>query len=361
MGIKGLPQFLSKNASELFITVPLNLFKGEKIAVDTSVYLYRFMSNAIKNNGSWFDMFLKLVMWLRKKNIRPVFVFDGTPPIQKDRTQNKRRATRYKIEQKAIESTELLNLVQDVADSDSVLTKILKKRIETLLTTKKKVIEIDGMPLRKIIYELETAFKKYSSQSIKPVAEDTERIKDLLSALGLPWIQAPGEAEKTCSWLCYNGYVKAVLTTDSDVLVYGAPIFMKDVRDGQEECIIVYHDEVLKRLGLSNKEFIDFCILCGTDYNNNIEGIGIVTAFEKILEHKNLEMITEAGEDTSTLYYEDGRRLFTLPPADPKYKIPFIKELNKAELQLLLFKNNSKIEMDDVIASMYKPEFVIKD
>ncbi len=368
MGIKGLPQFLSKNTPELFVTVALSLFSGHRIAVDASVYLYRFMSSALKSNGSWFDSFLKFIMHLRKNNIRPVFVFDGPAPIQKDRTQNKRRATRHKIEQKATECLELLIMLDpDEYGPDSGGVKVdinadLLERARGVLTSKKNPDpDVDSMTRKRLIYELDQVYKKFSSQCMKPTPNDATRIKDLLDALGLPWIQAEGEAEKTCSWLCYHGYVKAVLSTDSDVLVYGAPIFMKNVRDGQDECTITYNEEVLARLEMTKPQFIDFCILCGTDYNDNLDGIGAATAYEKMLKFKSLEALEDSGTNLDSLFYDDGRRLFTLDPDKKDFKIPSITQPNKKDLNMLLFKNNSKISIEDVLDSIYKPKFVITD
>lgn len=48
------------------------------------------------------------------------------------------------------------------------------------------------------------------------------QIAALFSSLGLPWIQAPGEAEATCAALQKEGLVDACATKDSDTLVLGA-------------------------------------------------------------------------------------------------------------------------------------------
>jgi hypothetical protein len=46
---------------------------------------------------------------------------------------------------------------------------------------------------------------------------------DVMQALGLTCIRAPGEGEALCAQLCAVGAATAVWTTDGDALLYGAP------------------------------------------------------------------------------------------------------------------------------------------
>ncbi len=43
--------------------------------------------------------------------------------------------------------------------------------------------------------------------------------------------------------------------------------------------------------GLSMEQFVDFCILCGCDYVNNIRGIGPVKALQLIQKHGSIEVM----------------------------------------------------------------------
>ncbi|XP_026531371.1 flap endonuclease GEN homolog 1 [Notechis scutatus] len=45
---------------------------------------------------------------------------------------------------------------------------------------------------------------------------------ELLECLGIPWIQAAGEAEAMCAYLNANGYVDGCITNDGDIFLYGA-------------------------------------------------------------------------------------------------------------------------------------------
>lgn len=44
----------------------------------------------------------------------------------------------------------------------------------------------------------------------------------LLECLGVPWVQAAGEAEAMCAYLNAKGHVDGCITNDGDVFLYGA-------------------------------------------------------------------------------------------------------------------------------------------
>lgn len=54
-------------------------------------------------------------------------------------------------------------------------------------------------------------------------------------------------------------------------------------------------DVALQRLGLTQPQFVDLCIMCGCDYASNIRGIGPVRALEAIRKHGSLEKVRLSG------------------------------------------------------------------
>ena len=87
----------------------------------------------------------------------------------------------------------------------------------------------------------------------------------LLQYMGIPYIQAAGEAEVLCAELCRRGIVDAVGSADLDCIANGAKILVKNLGT-DKECIEINHAKVLQLTGFSNSEFIDLCILLGCDY-----------------------------------------------------------------------------------------------
>lgn len=56
---------------------------------------------------------------------------------------------------------------------------------------------------------------------------------------------------------------------------------------------ILFIDPVIarKQLGLSKRSFIDFCILCGTDFSGTIQGVGPIRALQYITKYKKIETL----------------------------------------------------------------------
>lgn len=96
--------------------------------------------------------------------------------------------------------------------------------------------------------------------------------------MGVPVIitsqSEPQEAESLCSSLVSAGLADMVLSEDSDVLAFEAPLLRKlGVNSIEGEHIV--GSEVRGELGFATKEmWVDFCLLCGSDFTDRIRGFG---------------------------------------------------------------------------------------
>ena len=111
--------------------------------------------------------------------------------------------------------------------------------------------------------------------------------------MGIPYIDADGEAEVLCARLNSKGYVSACLSEDTDILANGGKVFIKSFNNTKNTVIKYSLDKILKDLNINYDQFVDLCILCGCDYSEKIPGIGMINAYRYILKYKNIENIIE--------------------------------------------------------------------
>ncbi|CAL8076291.1 unnamed protein product [Calicophoron daubneyi] len=90
----------------------------------------------------------------------------------------------------------------------------------------------------------------------------------LLDALGVPWVQSPGEAEAMCAFLNSAQSVNACITNDGDAFLYGAPkVYRHFSMDDRDASVRVYcSDRVRTELHLTRPRLVLLGILLGCDY-----------------------------------------------------------------------------------------------
>ncbi|KAM4867536.1 flap endonuclease GEN homolog 1 [Thomomys bottae] len=116
---------------------------------------------------------------------------------------------------------------------------------------------------------------------------------DMLECLGIPWVQAAGEAEAMCAYLNTAGYVDGCLTNDGDAFLYGAHTvyrnFTMNTKDPHVDCYTM--SSIKSKLGLDRDALVGLAILLGCDYlPKGIPGVGKEQALKliQILEGQSL-------------------------------------------------------------------------
>lgn len=100
---------------------------------------------------------------------------------------------------------------------------------------------------------------------------------DMLECLGVPWVQAAGEAEAMCAHLNASGHVDGCLTNDSDTFLYGAQTvyrnFTMDTKDPHVDCYTA--SSIKSELGLDRDALVGLAVLLGCDYlPKGVPGVG---------------------------------------------------------------------------------------
>ena len=113
MGIRYLNRFLKDHASSSIKLSPLLELSNKKIAVDISIYMYRFAGDdtLIEN------IYLMLSIF-RHYNIIPIFIFDGKPPPEKLQLLQKRRLDKQQAKEEYNKLKETLEVNKHINEQD---------------------------------------------------------------------------------------------------------------------------------------------------------------------------------------------------------------------------------------------------
>ena len=265
MGIKGLPKLIQDVAGNTAVrTYKFSDFKEMAISVDASLLIHQTViamrsdGHDLKNKKGELTshlqgIFYKVLMFLQNHNT-PIFVFDGKAPKMKNKT--------------------------------------LVMRSERKKTAAKK--------LEKLTDTTDEEYIKNFKQTFSPTKNNINEALILLDLMGIPYIIAPKEADVVCSWLAArrdaNGkkYVKGVCSDDSDMLALGAPYLFKDMLKFMRKnnpIKVISLNKTLTSMKLSMNQFVDMCVLMGSDYCENIKGVGPKTAYKLISEKGSLEKV----------------------------------------------------------------------
>ena len=233
MGVKQLNGFLRKKCKPQTIQkVDLQTISGKTIAVDTSIYLYRFMSeNALMEN-----MYL-LISILLSYNITPIFIFDGKPPPEKYELLKRRRLAKTAAEHQY-------------------------NTLHELLTSN---------PLKSDQKNLSFEMDQLRQQFVRIRESDISMVRDLMNAYGVSYYNAPGEADQVCAHLVRTGKAYACLSDDMDMFLYGCPRVLRNLSLLNKTILHYDTDSILNDLNLNEKQFRELMILSGTDYTTNID------------------------------------------------------------------------------------------
>ncbi|CBJ30602.1 exonuclease [Ectocarpus siliculosus] len=114
---------------------------------------------------------------------------------------------------------------------------------------------------------------------------------------GVRYVVAPYEADAQLGFLARNGHVDAVITEDSDIMLFGCTrVVFKLDRDGtgQEvdlrEVFSRRNDELDMR-GMNEDDLMTLCALSGCDYLPSVHGMGLKKAYRMVSRHKEASAI----------------------------------------------------------------------
>lgn len=225
MGIRHLNKLIKMQCNNAIHPMHLSELSGKCIAIDTSIYLYKFEGNGDLMEG----MYAMLSAFVRY-NIDAIFVFDGKPPAEKAELLKQRKLDKWKNNERR---KELLEQYETLIDKTAAKNEIhlLNKQCATISKTK------------------------------------TENVIKLVSSFGMKHHVAQGEADQICAALVASGDAWACLSEDTDMFVYACPRVLRYFNVVNHSVTLYDFKQILNDLSLSESNFKKMCVLSGTDYN----------------------------------------------------------------------------------------------
>lgn len=265
MGIKGLNRVLTEKCRRSSIgKKTLNVMRNKIIAVDTSIYMYKYSAQ-----DALLENFYLMISLFREYNITPIFVFDGKPPCEKRELLRERQLLKNQAEQKFKE------LQQELANSHN--------------HEQKKELSAEMDCLKK--------------QFIRIRDKDIASVKLLMNAYGAMYYEASGEADRICAHLVITGKAWACLSDDMDMFIYGCPRVLRHMSLINHTVLLYKTENILIDLNMDIHTFRQIGILSGTDYNinQNTSLHETLRWYDEFIQKKARDIIK--GEEQEFMFY----------------------------------------------------------
>ncbi|MGC8557392.1 MAG: flap endonuclease-1 [Nitrososphaeria archaeon] len=272
-------------------SITLDTLNNKKLSIDGYNALYQFITIIRGEDGSPLmdskglitshlsGLFYRTVNLL-EKGIKPVYVFDGTPPELKAKEISERKMTRDGA----------LKLYEEA--------------------------KVQGN---------QELMRRYSVRAATLKSYMVNDAKTLLTLMGIPWVQAPSEGEAQAAYLAAKGYTWGSVSQDYDSLLFGSPRLLRNITVSGKRKLpgknfyidvspeIVETEEVFSKLGITREQLVDISIIIGTDFNEGIKGIGPKTALKLVKQYGSLENIKDINSMISDDLISQVRNIFLKP------------------------------------------------
>ncbi|KAM0789672.1 Flap endonuclease 1-A [Microbotryomycetes sp. NB124-2] len=295
MGIKGLTALIQEHAPHAIKQHDIKSLFGRKVAVDASMSLYQFLIAVRQQDGQslmneqgettshLLGMFYRTIRMV-ENDLKPCFVFDGKAPELKQNILKKRFSRREEAKEDEAEAKET-GTVEDV--------------------------------------------DRFNRRQVRVTPQHNDECKKLLTLMGIPWINAPGEAEAQCAELCRGNLVYGAGSEDMDTLTFNSPVLVRHLTFSEARKMpieVISLSDVLEGFKLSMDKFIEMCMLCGCDYLEPVKGIGAKTALKLVQEYDSFEDIVEhlrkgKNPPPEDWPWEAAKKLFQQPDVTPSKEV----------------------------------------
>ncbi|KAF7692943.1 Exonuclease 1 [Cucumispora dikerogammari] len=330
MGITGLLLLLKP----CIIPISLDEFKDKTIGVDGHSWLYKLGSsipyelyNNIETDKHLPILENKLKIY-KTLNIKLVFVFDGNPLPSKSVTHEIRAKKKDELKLK--------------------ITELLEKNL---------------------INEAEFLMKQCIS--IKPFFINS--VLNYLKFNNYEYIISPYETDAQLTYLQRIKYIDAILTEDSDFILYGCTNILFKAKGNKADLFQRDKLQLVNDVFDTNK-LIEICVLSGCDYLKNVSRVGLKTAIKLFNSYDSISKVVQhlksRGFQVPSNYEEEfaralntfkyqvvfdpflRKRVYLSPPEESEKNMKKMEFVGKLEEEGFQHFGEGEIMLDEIIMNL---------
>lgn len=214
------------------------------IAIDFWLYVHKYL-HSIRSNNIVIGFFNQILKFL-SNGILPIYVMDGSVPIEK----------RIKVEERTRKKEKLLQRENSI----------------------KSFVNLEGT----LEGTNENIFQKQTRRIKK---SELRSIYHLFDVIGIPYIKAEFEADALCAKLYKEKIITGCLSDDMDILALGCG---STIKFSEGKLIVFNLEQIKSSLGFTQEQFIDMCLLFGCDYLQHSFRFKCCEVYEMIKKHGSL-------------------------------------------------------------------------
>lgn len=341
MGIKNFTKFIKDKFPDALTKTHISQFAMKKIGIESHLFLFKFKcasyqsyykkssgSSSSSSSSDWKIQMMYFLLSFRKHNVHPVIVFEGkNKPNAKSKTVQLRIDNREKVKNRI----KLLYTIKDLLVESEPVPKDMIEELETLgqniamfpnLTKTKSDLKINDQTKREALLDkhpaiapIDEEIMKLGKRTVYISDNDINTLKQICDGLGIPYVTAPCEAEAYLCRLLDAKKIDVVCTQDSDVFAYGVSNAIikynlpnEDGISGVGWCLTTNVEELCEKMLITREQFLDLCVMCGTDYCENPKNLGCVKLLKLIQSNNYKHLWTEEYECAKNIFLTQGLR-----------------------------------------------------
>jgi flap endonuclease-1 len=230
------------------------LASNRRIGVDIQCFMYRALSNHLNP----VDVIREQLIAFSELGITPIYVFDGPPPPEKELVVAKRRDDRR------VAAAKIADLRYKMIGSDPEEFRRLENEIILLESAHPQ-----------LTYEMK------------------DEIKQIFDEQGIDYINSASEADTVLAHLYRREIIDYVASFDLDFLARGVKVLIPSsiaAVPGQAWTLLD-PVQIQTALGLTDHQFLDLCVLMGSDYTPTLPIVPWSIALRSLQRRMGLEEI----------------------------------------------------------------------